>query len=145
MLEQFWYFKFFLVFFGRNWNTSKIKGLALFHFWGETLKKPTLYISTRRFIESCSISFFNTIAALHLSIDRTLTPQQYLLFNSLTCFRKGRMVQGTCAECSAPTNRQCCCLTVFYCSQACQSTGWPEHRARCPVTKACKRLRFPYF
>ena len=33
------------------------------------------------------------------------------------------------------TSRQCCCLTVCYCSQACQAKAWPDHGSNCPASK----------
>jgi len=45
------------------------------------------------------------------------------------------MAKGKCGECSNPTSRQCCCLAIFYCSQACQAKAWPDHRLNCPAIK----------
>jgi hypothetical protein len=40
---------------------------------------------------------------------------------------------GQCIECSAPTAQRCQCGVAWYCSVACQTAGWPAHRALCPA------------
>ena len=134
------------------WSENYSRSLPAISTWLATCLPATSHTSPLqprdvqelRFIMHCRTWEFQQILwACNLFVHRALNATlRCSCFFSHFNVSERKMVQGTCAECSTPTNRQCCCLEVFYCSQACQSTAWPEHKSQCPFTKVCKMCLF---
>lgn len=46
-----------------------------------------------------------------------------------------------CQNCKNPADKQCACKRVFYCSKACQSSHFTEHKSVCKAVDTAKKMK----